>query len=67
MELLSQYTTPEEMLSVSSQQPAEVLEKASRGRLGTEKAVEIQDAANHACCAGNKESAEKQEARIISY
>ena len=37
MEILSQYTTPEEMLSVSSQQLAEVLEKASRGRLGVEK------------------------------
>ena len=47
MELLSQYTTPEEMLSVSSQQLAEVLEKASRGRLGAEKAVEIQDAAKN--------------------
>lgn len=47
MELLSQYTTPEEMLSVSSQQLAEMLEKASRGRLGAEKAVEIQDAAKN--------------------
>ena len=47
MELLSQYTTPEEMLSVSSQQLAEVLEKASRGRLGAEKAVEIQDVAKN--------------------
>ena len=47
MELLSQYTTPEEMLSVSSQQLAEVLEKASRGRLSAEKAVEIQDAAKN--------------------
>ena len=47
MELLSQYTTPEEMLSVSSQQLAEVLEKASRGRLGAEKAVEIQNAARN--------------------
>lgn len=47
MELLSQYTTPEEMLSGSSQQLAEVLEKASRGRLGAEKAVEIQDAARN--------------------
>ena len=44
MEILSQYTTPEEMLSVSSQQLAEILEKASRGRLGAEKAVEIQNA-----------------------
>lgn len=47
MELLSQYTTPEEMLSVSSQQLAEVLEKASRGRLGAEKASEIQTAARN--------------------
>ena len=47
MELLSQYTTPEEMLSVSSQQLAEVLKKASRGRLGAEKAVEIQNAAKN--------------------
>ena len=47
MEILSQYTTPEEMLSVSSQQLAEVLEKASRGRLGVEKAEEIQNAARN--------------------
>lgn len=50
MELLSQYTTPEEMLSVSSQQLAVVLEKASRGRLGAEKAVEIQNAAKNSFC-----------------
>ena len=47
MEILSQYTTPEEMLSVSSQQLAEVLENASRGRLGVEKAEEIQNAARN--------------------
>lgn len=47
MEILYQYTTPEEMLSVSSQQLAEILEKASRGRLGAEKAVEIQNAARN--------------------
>lgn len=47
MEILSQYTTPEEMLSVSSQQLAEILEKASRGRMGAEKAVEIQNAARN--------------------
>ena len=47
MEILSQYTTPEEMLSVSSQQLAEILEKASRGRLGAETAVEIQNAARN--------------------
>lgn len=47
MEILSQYTTPEEMLSVSSQQLAEMLEKASRGRMGAEKAVEIQNAARN--------------------
>ena len=47
MEILSQYTTPEETLSVSSQQLAEVLEKASRGRLGAAKAEEIQNAARN--------------------
>ena len=47
MEILSQYTTPEEMLSVSSQQLAELLEKASRGRLGAAKAEEIQEAAKN--------------------
>lgn len=47
MEILSQYTTPEEMLSVSSQQLADVLEKASRGRLGAAKAEEIQYAARN--------------------
>ena len=47
MEILSQYTTPEEMLSVPSQQLAEILEKASRGRLGAEKAIEIQAAARN--------------------
>ena len=47
MEILSQYTTPEEMLSVSSQELAEVLEQASRGRLGAAKAVEIQNAARN--------------------
>ena len=47
MEILSQYTTPEEMLSVSSQQLAEILEKVSRGRMGAEKAVEIQNAARN--------------------
>lgn len=47
MEILSQYTTPEEMLSVSSEQLADLLDKASRGRLGTAKAQEIQDAAKN--------------------
>lgn len=47
MEILSRYTTPEEMLSVSSQQLAEVLEKASRGRLGEAKAIEIQNTARN--------------------
>ena len=47
MEILSQYTTPEEMLSVSSQQLAGLLEKASRGRLGVAKAEEIQNAARN--------------------
>lgn len=45
MELLARYTTPEEMLSVDSDQLAQLLEAASRGRLGLEKAQEIQQAA----------------------
>lgn len=47
MELLSQYTTPEEMLSVSTEKLAELLETASRGRLGLAKAEEIQEAAKN--------------------
>ena len=42
VELLANYTTPEEMLSVDSQTPADLLSKASRGRFGLDKANQIQ-------------------------
>ena len=42
VELLSNYTTPEEMLAVDSQTIADLLSKASRGRFGLDKANEIQ-------------------------
>ncbi len=45
--LLSEYTTPGELLAVDTDKLAEILDTASRGRLGLEKAVEIQDAARN--------------------
>ncbi|MBO4780346.1 MAG: IS110 family transposase, partial [Selenomonadaceae bacterium] len=42
MELLANYTTPEEILSVDSQTLADLLNKASRGRFGLDKANQIQ-------------------------
>ena len=47
MELLSTYTTPEQMLEVDSTVLAELLNKASRGRFGLDKALEIQDKAKN--------------------
>lgn len=47
MELLANYTTPEEMLSVDSQILADLLNKASRGRFGLNKANEIQRTAKN--------------------
>ena len=47
LELLSNYTTPEQMLEVDSTVLAELLSKASRGRFGLDKAVEIQDKARN--------------------
>lgn len=47
MELLATYTTPEEMLSVDSQTLADLLNKASRGRFGLDKANEIQQTAKN--------------------
>ena len=41
-ELLKAYATPEEMLSVSTRKLSNLLEKASRGRFGKPKAIEIQ-------------------------
>lgn len=47
LEILSQYTTPEEILAVDSSKLADILDKASRGRLGQNKADEIQDFARN--------------------
>ena len=47
MELLANYTTPEEMLSVDSQTLADLLNKASRRRFGLDKANEIQQTAKN--------------------
>ena len=47
MELLANYQTPEQMLSVDSQTLAELLQKASRGRFGLDKANQIQDFAKN--------------------
>jgi transposase len=44
-EILLKYPTPEDMLAVSAEQLAELLENASRGRLGEEKAKTLQSAA----------------------
>ena len=42
MELLANYQTPEQMLNVDSTTLAELLQKASRGRFGIDKANQIQ-------------------------
>ena len=42
MELLSNYTTPEQILSVDSTTLAKLLSKASRGKFGIDKANQIQ-------------------------
>ena len=47
MELLANYQTPEQMLSVDSQILADFLQKASRGRFGIDKANQIQDFAKN--------------------
>ena len=47
MELLANYTTPEEMLSVDTQTLADLLSKASRGRFGLDKANQIQQSAKN--------------------
>ena len=47
VELLANYSTPEEMLSVDAQKLADILNKASRGRLGLEKANRIQQTAKN--------------------
>ena len=47
LELLANYTTPEEMLSVDSQTLADLLSKTSRGRFGLDKANQIQQTAKN--------------------
>ena len=47
LELLSEYTTPEEILNVDADKLVETINVASHGRFGPEKASEIQDAARN--------------------
>lgn len=47
LQLLSEYTTPEEMLAVDTDKLAETIHAASHGHHGLEKAQEIQDAARN--------------------
>ena len=47
MELLASYSTPEQILSVDSQTLADLLQKASRGRFGFDKACQIQEYAKN--------------------
>jgi len=47
MELLSQYTTPEELLAVDSKKLAGLLATTSHGRFGTTKAEEVQQTAKN--------------------
>ncbi len=46
-EVLSQYPTPEDMLAVSARKLTALLEKASRGRFGKEKAEQLKATAAH--------------------
>lgn len=47
LEILSAYTTPEEILAVDTDKLVELLNTASRGRFGSNKALEVQDAARN--------------------
>jgi transposase len=47
LELLSEYTTPEEILNVDTDKIVETINIASRGRFGFDKAAEIQNAARN--------------------
>lgn len=47
IELLSEYTSPEEILAVDTAKLADLLNTASRGRFGLEKAEQVQDAARN--------------------
>ena len=46
-ELLSKYTTPEDMMSIDANTLSELLSEASRGRFGISKASEIQKSASN--------------------
>lgn len=47
LQLLSEYTTPEELLAVDTDKLADTISVASHGRHGFEKAQEVQDAARN--------------------
>lgn len=47
LEILSTYTTPEEILAVDTDKLVELLNTASHGRFGSDKALEVQDAARN--------------------
>jgi len=47
LELLAEYTTPEEILAVDTDKLAETISSASRGRLGLDKADQVQSAARN--------------------
>jgi transposase len=47
LELLSEYTTPEEILNVDTDKLVEIISIASHGRLGFDKVTEIQNAAQN--------------------
>ena len=46
-EILKNYTSPEEIASINTRKLTHLLEKASKGRFGKEKALEIKAVANH--------------------
>jgi len=47
MELLAEHTSPDEILALNTDELAAILSKASRGRLGYDKAEQIQNAARN--------------------
>lgn len=47
LELLSEATTPEEILALDTQKLCEIINTASRGRFGMDKAVQIQETARN--------------------
>lgn len=47
VQLLAEYTTPEEIVAVDTNKLCELISVASRGRFGHDKAVQVQDAARN--------------------